>query len=509
MKNLLLLGLILCTSVQFGFAQNVGIGTENPEAVLDINGDVIFRPVNIIITDTANYVLDINTNRFSFYRITGPLNDFHIAGISGGMDGRVITLINRSNYIMELRHQNPETVPETQINTSTLESVFIEDQGLVSMYYDSGVHKWVVMNIAKAVHTVMGWDTSGTNVFYNNNVGIGTSTPISPLTIQTEVNEVGFSQVNPDNSTILSSELTDVGASIGTTTENVFSLNAGTNGKLHVLPDGRVVIGADSDPSSFAGGNGSSRMTAIEAKLTLETPINSIGWLHVGGADSIIVQEGIGGVSASMGTVTNHTFRLNSFNQGRLHIYPDGNVVIGANANGPSGKLTVHTPNNTNGIAQVGGEGQVLAMRIGGSSGSIGTWTPHIMRIVANGQAAINIDPFGSVAIGLPDPLPGYKLSVNGNIKAKELVIETLGWPDYVFSQNYDLSSLSEIKDFISQHHHLPNIPSATEIETQGLSIGDMQKRMMEKIEELTLHVIALNERILELEKNQQSHKNH
>ncbi len=495
MKNIITLGFLFFVLQPIVFAQNVGIGTQTPQAVLDINGDIIFRPLDLMISDTSNYILDINTDKSAYYRLSGPANDFHLAGISEGIDGRVITLINHSSFVMEIRHQNAESAPETQINTSTLESVFIEDRGLVNLYYDSGEQKWVVMNVAKAVNTVMGWDTSGTNVFYNNNVGIGTSEPTSPLTIQTELNEVGFSQVNPDNSTVLSSSLTDIGAAMGTTTENVFSLNAGSNGKLHVLPDGRVVIGEDADPNSFTGQN-ASRSTPIMAKLTLETPINSAGWIHVGGADSIIVQEAIGGVSASVGTATNHAFRLTANSEGKLHLYPDGNVVIGNNVQGAAARLTVHTLENSNGIAQVGSGGQVLAMRIGGSSATIGTHTPHIMRIVANNIAAINIDPFGNVAIGTPDALAGYKLSVNGSIKARELVIETVGWPDYVFAENYKPLPLSEVEKFIQLHHHLPNIQPAHELEKNGIAVGDMQKKMMEKIEELTLYVIELKKEI-------------
>ena len=107
------------------------------------------------------------------------------------------------------------------------------------------------------------------------------------------------------------------------------------------------------------------------------------------------------------------------------------------------------------------------------------------MRIVANGVGVINIDPAGNIGIGTPNPLPGYMVAINGNVKAKELVIETTGWPDYVFGENYQPMPLHELKQFIAQHHHLPNIPSAGELETDGVAVGEMQKKMMEKIEEL------------------------
>ena len=70
-------------------------------------------------------------------------------------------------------------------------------------------------------------------------------------------------------------------------------------------------------------------------------------------------------------------------------------------------------------------------------------------------------------------------------------------WPDYVFDNDYKLLSLSETKSFIDQHGHLPGIPSADEISTkEGFEVGEMQRLLLEKVEELTLHVISLQEEI-------------
>ncbi|MGB4850578.1 MAG: hypothetical protein WBP41_21810, partial [Saprospiraceae bacterium] len=79
-------------------------------------------------------------------------------------------------------------------------------------------------------------------------------------------------------------------------------------------------------------------------------------------------------------------------------------------------------------------------------------------------------------------------------------VVETVGFPDYVFAPDYKSLSLSEVERFIQLHHHLPNIPSASEVEENGLAVGEMQSKMMEKIEELTLYIIELNKRIESLE---------
>ena len=69
-------------------------------------------------------------------------------------------------------------------------------------------------------------------------------------------------------------------------------------------------------------------------------------------------------------------------------------------------------------------------------------------------------------------------------------------WPDYVFDTKYKLPSLFEVEKYIKENKHLPNIPAASEIEANGMEVGDMQKKMMEKIEELTLYVIQLKKEL-------------
>jgi hypothetical protein len=90
-------------------------------------------------------------------------------------------------------------------------------------------------------------------------------------------------------------------------------------------------------------------------------------------------------------------------------------------------------------------------------------------------------------------------LAVNGKIRSTELVVES-GWADYVFENDYKLMKLEEVEAFIEKNKHLPNIPSAKEINENGLQVGEVQKRMMEKIEELTLYVIEQNKQIKKME---------
>lgn len=86
-------------------------------------------------------------------------------------------------------------------------------------------------------------------------------------------------------------------------------------------------------------------------------------------------------------------------------------------------------------------------------------------------------------------------LEVGGLVKAGEVSVQnfTVGWPDYVFENKYQLTSLDALEQFIAERGHLPEIPTAKEVEDQGINIGDMNARLLKKVEELTLYVIELN----------------
>lgn len=103
----------------------------------------------------------------------------------------------------------------------------------------------------------------------------------------------------------------------------------------------------------------------------------------------------------------------------------------------------------------------------------------------------------GNVGIGVSNPL--NKLDVNGLIHAKEVKVDLQNWPDYVFKKEYGLMPLAEVEKFIKENGHLSNIPSASEVEKDGVKLGEMNAKFLEKIEELTLYVIQLNKEIKQL----------
>lgn len=88
-----------------------------------------------------------------------------------------------------------------------------------------------------------------------------------------------------------------------------------------------------------------------------------------------------------------------------------------------------------------------------------------------------------------------------GKVVCRELKVETATWPDYVFEKDYHLLSLPELENFISENNHLPGIAPASEMQADGISVGEMQTKLMEKIEELTLYVIDLQKQNNDLQK--------
>jgi hypothetical protein len=122
-----------------------------------------------------------------------------------------------------------------------------------------------------------------------------------------------------------------------------------------------------------------------------------------------------------------------------------------------------------------------------------------------SGSMRIAIDTLGNVGIGTTNPQ--YRLAVNGTIGAKDVIVTNSGWADYVFQPGYRLRPLSEISAFIEKHRHLRDIPSEAEVNEKGVSVGEMQVKLLAKVEELTLHLIqqeqenrSLRERLAELE---------
>jgi len=161
------------------------------------------------------------------------------------------------------------------------------------------------------------------------------------------------------------------------------------------------------------------------------------------------------------------------------------NGVNNFSANGDHASLELGDANNY--IQSVKGYG----IKIGA------TGSADAIRIWNNGTVGIGIDPSTQTYLSSP-----YKLLVGGKVGAYEVWVQlTTTWPDYVFKKDYQLMTLDEIRSFILANQHLPNMPSAKQMEELGgLNLGEMQVNTIKNMEEIYLQLIKMNDRLKLLE---------
>ncbi|WP_051336224.1 DUF4200 domain-containing protein [Aquimarina latercula] len=270
-----------------------------------------------------------------------------------------------------------------------------------------------------------------------------------------------------------------------------------TNGNLNVVarPDGK---------SYFNGGNFGIGTTNPSQDLEIysSSPVirlrnsadgtSSYGWLEFNDVNSRMGYVGFGSTS------TNHLYIMNETG-GDISI-PKGNVGIGTT--NPSQDLEIYSSspvirlrNSADGTSSYGWlEFNDVNSRMGYVGfGSTSTNHLYIMN-EAGGDISM---PKGNVGIGTTNP-GSWKLAVNGKIRAKEIKVET-GWSDFVFFDDYQLPTLDEVENHIQENGHLKDIPSAKEVEENGIFLGEMDSKLLQKIEELTLYTIQQQKEIQKL----------
>ncbi|MCG8410263.1 MAG: hypothetical protein MI739_03155 [Bacteroidales bacterium] len=182
----------------------------------------------------------------------------------------------------------------------------------------------------------------------------------------------------------------------------------------------------------------------------------------------------------------------------KFSVLNNGNVGIGTT--NPTSVLEVYKSSNdlwTTAIKNNGGESKGLLVK----NGHYANKNAVIMQLEDwDGNVRMKVLATGNVGIGTTNP-GNYKLAVEGKIGAREVVVTTDDWADFVFDTNYDLMSLSELDNYIKANKHLPEIPTTKEVTEQGVAVGEMNAKLLQKIEELTLHVIDINKRVMMLEK--------
>jgi hypothetical protein len=289
---------------------------------------------------------------------------------------------------------------------------------------------------------------------------------------------------------------------VGTTIDN----NTGnfvirTNGadRAWFTPNGRLGIGTANPLTQL-------HMTG---ELTMQNNNPVIQMQNAAGENKGFIQV-IGNDDMQIGTnavnpAGNFIVRTNGAN--RLTVSPLGYVGIGTT---PAVPLHLEGGNSPTAMAinSAGSNDLIEFRRANVSTGYIRVFQSDLLMgtdgannngrfiLTTQEQDRFTIHPTGRIGINTNYNNAGFQLAVLGNIICEDITtLPRVLWPDYVFSKTYKLKPLREVEKFIQSNHHLPDIPAAKEIEQKGIQLGDMQKRIMEKIEELTLYMIELDKK--------------
>ncbi|MDN5215683.1 hypothetical protein QQ020_26635 [Fulvivirgaceae bacterium BMA12] len=265
----------------------------------------------------------------------------------------------------------------------------------------------------------------------------------------------------------------------------------------HALDDGGMQLGDMNVPATRflidATGNIGIGTITPSYKLT----ISGSGAYNATGASSIVLENSVANKSWQWHVLDDGGMQLGDMNVPATRFLIDATGNIGIGTITPSHKLTISGSGAYN---ATGASSIVLENSVANKS-----WQWHVLDDGAMQFGDYNtsatrflIDANGNVGIGSITP-GAYKLAVNGKIRAKEVKIET-GWSDFVFEDDYELPTLAEVESFIKANKHLPEIPSAKEVAENGVNVGEMESKLLQKIEELTLYIIEQEKRIKKLE---------
>jgi hypothetical protein len=422
---------------------NVGIGTTNPTAKLEVNGLLKLSGGS---PGAGKFLISDNTGLASWYDLTPSLVG---AGVSGN------TLRNNgSGWVAtsSLYNDGSRIGIGTTTPGSLLEIKAASGTADIELNASAGDNAIVRLNKNGASnYSTLRFKTSGT---VNWDLGMQASDHFKL-------------QYTPNNVTVL--DVDNVTRNLGILT-NDFSEAVNIGGSLGV-------IGASITKGSNAG---------FQLQDRTANAYGGWNWYADAGKINLFRYGGVGNT---------------------LTIDQAGSLGIGTSA--PGYKLDV------NGRMRLRHNGVTSGIWFNNSTNTessfIGQYTDNLWGIFGNAwQFALNRND-GTVYLGSPNLDAenlalgaGYKLRVFGKIISEEVRVQLkTAWPDYVFEKNYKQLPLDELEKFVNDNKHLPNVPSAKEIEKDGQHLGEIQIKLLEKVEELTLYILELKKEIEAIKKNQ------
>lgn len=387
-------------------------------------------------------------------------------------------------------------------------------------------------------------------------IGIGTSTPSSELTIN---GSYPYIQMNHNDFNTGFLQASNTNLKLGTSSTNATGnlvLSTRLFDRLTIDEDGHVGIGTNT-PTTALALNGDDPVfqiknlnsdkgfiKVIDSDFKIGTNSNNLGnlTLQTRSVDRMTFDDnghvGIGTTSPSTSLTINGDdpilqFRNLESNKGFVQLV-GSDIKIGTNS-GNVGQFVVRTNgddrltvdqngiaiigNSTSGGVYVDSNNPFVGFKDGGLTygyfkydGVTGNLEIE-KTLTGNGRIILNanqgvgsslfINENGQFNFGSGLHPAGYKVSVEGKVIATDFVTMPIAnWPDYVFGKDYQMMKLHDLKKFIEVNHHLPNIPDAEEIGKNGIELGSMTKSLTEKVEELTLYILQLHEEIETLKKS-------
>jgi len=339
---------------------------------------------------------------------------------------------------------------------------------------------------------------------FAQNVGVGITTPTAPLHVKSTTNN------NPliiDGANFVYSTIAETGLNrgyFGSYAGNPEDVDFGTytgnaTGKIHftiqatpkmtINSTGDVGIGTTTPNYRLQVAGGDLFINSNSGALRLGYDgLDQWEWATTGGGTTLLMANSTNGSSWNY----YHNFAQN------------GNLGIGTGLVAPAARLHVSTTASE--VIRMQGASPYLSfydntdgyrgyLYYNSAANSLTLGSSFVPVKLGSSGGTITLNQDGRVSIGSGNTLAtGYLLNVDGKIISEELKIQLSGsWPDYVFADDYHLLPIEDLEKSIRENKHLPNIPSASEVTAdKGFEIGDMNKRILEKVEELTLYIIQL-----------------
>ncbi|MEM9337680.1 MAG: hypothetical protein AAGA66_03065 [Bacteroidota bacterium] len=342
------------------------------------------------------------------------------------------------------------------------------------------------------------WDTNTTGqiTYTGGKVGIGTTTPAAKLQVHSFGNEKGLRLYNDEDQAQFNFW------PVASNGVKQLRLSEDTGGKtvMTFTENGNVGIGTTT-PGDFKLAIHASNDYYSNIRLTNNANVsNGVQFGNVARLNN----------DAEIWNFENAFFRIGTNNTERFRVAADGKIGIGTSD--PIVKLDIRSSlwvgsNSSNGLFI---SNNLDRYGVGNTNVLIETQNSTPLQIRASGDADLVLGSTSEIMrlngegnVGIGTSTPSHKLEVFGTIRAIEIRCEAPPWPDYVFEEDYELPSIESVESFIKSEGHLPEMPTAEEVAADGVALGEMNRLLLQKVEELTLYTIEQQKEIKQLKEGE------